>query len=42
MDVTYKPGEGITGEVAQTGRPMAVANLGHATHFLDRTGARVT
>lgn len=40
LDVTYKPGEGITGEVAQTGRPMAVANLGHATHFLDRTGAR--
>ncbi|MBN1471020.1 MAG: sigma 54-interacting transcriptional regulator [Syntrophaceae bacterium] len=40
MDVTYKSGEGITGEVAQTGRPMAVANLGHATHFLDRTGAR--
>ncbi|MHB8110137.1 MAG: sigma-54 interaction domain-containing protein [Syntrophorhabdaceae bacterium] len=40
MDVTYKPGEGITGEVAQTGRPMAVANLGRATHFLDRTGAR--
>ena len=40
MDVTYKPGEGITGEVAQTGRPMAVANLGHSAHFLDRTGAR--
>jgi Nif-specific regulatory protein len=40
MDVTYKPGEGITGEVAQSGRPMAVANLGHAAHFLDRTGAR--
>jgi len=40
MDVTYKPGEGITGEVAQSGRPMAVANLGHAKHFLDRTGAR--
>lgn len=40
MDVTYKPGEGITGKVAQTGRPMAVANLGHAAHFLDRTGAR--
>ncbi|MEN6617209.1 MAG: sigma 54-interacting transcriptional regulator [Syntrophorhabdus sp.] len=40
MDVMYKPGEGITGEVAQTGRPMAVANLGRATHFLDRTGAR--
>lgn len=40
MDVTYKPGEGITGEVAQSGCPMAVANLGHAKHFLDRTGAR--
>jgi Nif-specific regulatory protein len=40
LDVTYKPGEGITGKVAETGRPMAVANLGQATHFLDRTGAR--
>lgn len=40
MDITYKPGEGITGKVAETGRPMAIANLGQATHFLDRTGAR--
>jgi Nif-specific regulatory protein len=40
MDVTYKPGEGITGTVAQTGRPMACANLGQEAHFLDRTGAR--
>ncbi len=40
MDVIYKPGEGITGKVAETGRPMAIANLGQATHFLDRTGAR--
>jgi Nif-specific regulatory protein len=40
LDVSYKPGEGITGKVAETGRPMAVANLGQATHFLDRTGAR--
>jgi Nif-specific regulatory protein len=40
LEVTYKPGEGITGKVAQTGRPMAVANLGKETHFLDRTGAR--
>ncbi|NTW16160.1 MAG: sigma 54-interacting transcriptional regulator [Syntrophaceae bacterium] len=40
LEVTYKPGEGITGRVAQTGRPMAVANLGKETHFLDRTGAR--
>lgn len=40
MEVTYKPGEGITGKVAETGRPMAVANLGQEAHFLDRTGAR--
>ena len=40
MEITYQPGEGITGKVAQTGRPMAVANLGSEAHFLDRTGAR--
>ena len=40
MEVMYLPGEGITGKVAQTGRPMAVANLSRETHFLDRTGAR--
>ena len=39
-DVTYQPGEGITGKVAQTGRPMACANLSKEAHFLDRTGAR--
>ena len=39
-EIIYQPGEGITGQVAQTGRPMAVANLGQETHFLDRTGAR--
>ena len=38
--VTYLPGEGITGKVAQTGRPLAVENLGNELHFLDRTGAR--
>ena len=38
--ISYRPGEGITGKVAQTGRPMAIANLGKETHFLDRTGAR--
>lgn len=38
--VIYQPGEGITGKVAQTGRPMACANLGKEAHFLDRTGAR--
>jgi Nif-specific regulatory protein len=40
LEITYKPGEGITGQVAQTGRPMAIANLSKETHFLDRTGAR--
>ncbi len=40
LEVTYRPGEGITGRVAQTGRPMAIANLGKETLFLDRTGAR--
>jgi Nif-specific regulatory protein len=38
--VIYQPGEGITGKVAQTGRPMACANLGKDALFLDRTGAR--
>jgi len=38
--VCYQPGEGITGKVAQTGRPMGIANLSNETHFLDRTGAR--
>lgn len=40
LDISYKPGEGITGKVAQTGRPMAIANLGKENLFLDRTGAR--
>lgn len=39
-EITYQPGEGITGRVAKTKRPMAVANLGQEAHFLDRTGAR--
>jgi len=38
--ISYQPGEGITGKVAQTGRPLALANLGNETLFLDRTGAR--
>lgn len=38
--ISYRPGEGITGKVAQTGRPMAIANLGKEALFLDRTGAR--
>jgi Nif-specific regulatory protein len=40
LDISYKPGEGITGTVAQTGKPMIVRNLGAEDQFLDRTGAR--
>lgn len=36
----YKLGEGITGRVIKTGRPMAVASLDDEPLFLDRTGAR--
>ena len=39
-EISYQMGEGITGKVAQTGRPMAVPNLGKEALFLDRTGAR--
>jgi len=38
--ICYRPVEGVTGKVAQTGRPMAIASLGDAALFLDRTGAR--
>ncbi|HBZ56408.1 MAG TPA: sigma-54-dependent Fis family transcriptional regulator [Syntrophobacteraceae bacterium] len=38
--ICYRPGEGVTGKVAQSGRPVAIANLGNETLFLDRTGAR--
>jgi hypothetical protein len=34
--ILAQPGEGITGKVAQTGRPMAFANLGKEVHVLDR------
>jgi len=40
IQISYKPGEGITGQVAQTCRPMAVPSLGKDSLFLDRTGAR--
>jgi Nif-specific regulatory protein len=36
----YKLGEGITGRVVQTGRPIAVPEIGGEPLFLDRTGAR--
>ena len=40
MEISYRMGEGITGRVAETGRPMAIPNLGKEALFLDRTGAR--
>lgn len=36
----YRPGEGITGKVVATGRPIAVPALNEEPMFLDRTGAR--
>jgi Nif-specific regulatory protein len=36
----YKLGEGVTGRVIETGRPMAIASLDDEPLFLDRTGAR--
>ena len=36
----YKPGEGVTGRVVQTGRPVVVPRISDDPLFLDRTGAR--
>jgi len=36
----YRPGEGITGKVVATGRPIAIPVLNEEPTFLDRTGAR--
>jgi len=36
----YKLGEGVTGKVVETGRPMSVADITREPLFLDRTGAR--
>lgn len=36
----YKLGEGITGRVIETGRPMAIPRLNEEPLFLDRTGSR--
>jgi Nif-specific regulatory protein len=36
----YRLGEGITGQVAQTGRAIAIPKLQNEPTFLDRTGAR--
>jgi Nif-specific regulatory protein len=36
----YRLGEGITGKVVATGRPIAIPKLKNETKFLDKTGAR--
>ena len=36
----YKPGEGITGRVIQTGKPVVVPKISEEPDFLDRTAAR--
>ena len=38
--VSYGVGEGVTGKVIATGRPMAIPKLDEEPLFLDRTGAR--
>ncbi len=38
--VRYALGEGITGRVAQSGRPVVVPQVGREPLFLDRTGVR--
>jgi Nif-specific regulatory protein len=37
---SYKVGEGITGKVVQSGRPMAIPHIDEEPLFLDRTKAR--
>ena len=36
----YKLGEGVTGRVIESGRPMAIPHISQEPLFLDRTGAR--
>ncbi|MHC4480140.1 MAG: nif-specific transcriptional activator NifA [Planctomycetota bacterium] len=36
----YRPGEGVTGKVIQTGQPAVVPRISEEPLFLDRTGAR--
>jgi len=38
--IKFLPGEGITGEVVKSGRPIAIPRLDKAPVFLDKTGAR--
>ena len=40
MKGRYKVGEGITGNVVETGQPRVIPNIEEEPSFLDRTGAR--
>ena len=39
-EVKFSPGEGITGEVVRTGKPIAIPRLNQSPIFLDKTGIR--
>jgi Nif-specific regulatory protein len=36
--VVYRPGEGVTGKVVQSGQPMVIPNINEEAEFLDKTG----
>jgi len=40
IDISYRLGEGITGKVIETGRPVAIPNLEKEPLFLDRSKSR--
>jgi Nif-specific regulatory protein len=37
-EVVYRPGEGITGRVVQSGKPMIIPDIWKEAEFLDKTG----
>src|SRR6056297_1775368 len=37
-EAVYNPGEGITGKVVQSGKPMVIPDIGKEREFLDKTG----
>lgn len=39
-EIKFSPGEGITGEVVRTGKPIAIPRLNQSPIFLDKTGIR--
>ena len=41
-EVRYNPGEGITGKVVQTGKPMIIQDISKDENFLNKTGVHAT